>query len=48
MQWLEQYGQAAGYISTILGLAALILVKPVKRWAHNRKVAKEKARQEQA
>ena len=48
MQWLEQYGEAAGSISAILGLAVLILVKPVKRWAHNRKVAKEKARQEQA
>ena len=27
VQWLEQYGQAAGYISAILGLMALILVK---------------------
>ena len=42
MQWLEQYGQAAGYISTILGLVALILVKPIKRWVRKRKEAKEK------
>lgn len=43
VQWLEQYGEAAGYISTILGLMALILVKPIKRWVHKRKEAKEKA-----
>lgn len=48
MQWLEQYGQAAGYISAILGLVALILVKPVKRWVHKRKEAKKKAQKEQA
>ena len=48
MQWLEQYGEAAGYISTILGLMALILVKPIKRWVHKRKEAKEKAQKEQA
>ena len=41
MQWLEQYGEAAGYISAILGLVALILVKPVKRWVHKRKEAKK-------
>ena len=43
MQWLEQYGKAAGYISTILGLMALILVKPIQRRVHKRKEAKEKA-----
>ena len=48
VQWLEQYGEAAGYISTILGLAALILVKPIKRWVHKRKDDREKARKEQA
>ena len=48
MQWLEQYGQAAGYISTILGLVALILVKPMKQWVRKRKEGKEKERKEKA
>lgn len=48
MQWLEQYGEAAGYISTILGLMALILVKPIKRWVRKRKEGKEKERKEKA
>lgn len=48
MQWLEQYGQAAGYISTILGLMALILVKPMKQWVRKRKEGKEKERKEKA
>ena len=48
VQWLEQYGEAAGYIATILGLVALILVKPVKRWVLKRKDDREKARKEQA
>ena len=43
MQWLEQYGQAAGYISTILGLMALILVKPIMHWVRKRREEKEKA-----
>ena len=48
VQWLEEYGEAAGYITTILGLVALILVKPVKRWVLKRKDDREKARKEQA
>ena len=48
MQWLEQYGEAAGYISTILGLMALILVKPMKQWVRKRKEGKEKERKEKA
>ena len=48
MQWLEQYGEAAGYISTILGLVALILVKPMKQWVRKRKEGKEKERKEKA
>ena len=48
MQWLEQYGQAAWYISTILGLVALILVKPMKQWVRKRKEGKEKERKEKA
>lgn len=48
VQWLEQYGQAAGYISTIFGLVALILVKPIKRWVRKRKEGKEKERKEKA
>ena len=48
MQWLEQYGQVAGYISTILGLVALILVKPMKQWVRKRKEGKEKERKEKA
>ena len=48
VQWLEQYGEAAGYISTILGLVALILVKPMKQWVRKRKEGKEKERKEKA
>ena len=48
MQWLEQYGEAAGYISTILGLMALILVKPMKQWVRKRKEGKEKERKEKS
>lgn len=43
VQWLEQYGEAAGYISTILGLMALILVKPIMHWVRKRREEKEKA-----
>lgn len=46
MQWLEQYGQAAGYISAILGLMALILVKPIMNWVRRCKADKEKARKD--
>ena len=48
MQWLEQYGQAAGYISAILGLVALILMKPMKQWVRKRKEGKETERKEKA